>query len=145
MGCFLTWKGDKDKGDNPNKGRGIQGGKARNRSADNKGVEKNWTWNKIPPTEGEPETKTVKGRLYYWCVRQKAWTLHTPDECKLPLEGNSSEAKTATSPSYKEALQTIMTSIGEDEEEWVDSSVADDYFTRYAFLFAVPWVFRLNF
>ena len=55
----------------------------------------------------------------------QAWTLHKPAEYRLPNALDNSEAKSATSKivkssSYKEALQTIMSSIEEDEEDIVD-------------------------
>ena len=61
----------------------------------------------------------MKGRLYHWCVGHQAWTLHKPTEYRLPndAEAKSATPKTGKSPSYKEALQTIMTSIENDEKD----------------------------
>ena len=94
-------------------------------SSSNKSGDKEWAWKKIPPAEGEPESKEMKGRLYHWCIGHQAWTLHKPSDCRLPTDSNGSEAKTATSKtgttaSYKEALQTIMSVIENDEEDTVD-------------------------
>ena len=40
------------------------------------------TWKTVPPKEGEELIKTVNGKKYHWCPNHKAWTLHTPEECK---------------------------------------------------------------
>ena len=112
-----------DKGKNNRSQKRVQN---RNGNAPtNGGGDKEWAWKKIPPAEEEPESKTVKGRLYHWCVGHQAWTIHKPSACRLPNTLDNSEVKSATSKtakssSYKEALQTIMSSIEEDEEDIVD-------------------------
>ena len=47
-------------------------------------------WKQIPPKDGESTTKRVLvdgvRKKYYWCVNHKAWTLHSPQECRKSEE-----------------------------------------------------------
>ena len=60
------------------KGRG-QTGKGRQRDRKNRNEE---TWKFEAPKEGEPKTKTVKGKEWHWCTKHKRWTRHTDAECE---------------------------------------------------------------
>jgi hypothetical protein len=48
--------------------------------------EQRYKWKQIPPKDGESTTKKVLvdgvRKKYYWCVHHKAWTLHSPQECR---------------------------------------------------------------
>ena len=48
--------------------------------------EQKYKWKLIPPKDGESTTKMVlvdgERKKYHWCVNHKAWTLHSPAECK---------------------------------------------------------------
>ena len=52
--------------------------------------EQKYKWKQIPPKEGESTTKKVLvdgvRKKYYWCVNHKAWTLHSPQECRKSEE-----------------------------------------------------------
>jgi hypothetical protein len=42
-------------------------------------------WVYIGPTSGETETKTVNGKVYYWCSNHRKWSLnpqHTTPQCR---------------------------------------------------------------
>ena len=41
-----------------------------------------YKWKKVAPKPNEPRTKTVNEKVYHWCNKHQAWTLHTPAECK---------------------------------------------------------------
>ena len=129
-------------------------GQERNRNpTNNRGWDKDWAWKKISLDEGEPDFKSVKGILYHWCVNHQAWTFHKQEDCRLSIDLKNSEAKSATSktdkcPLYKEALQTIISSIevGEEEstnEEWGCSSASDPFYISNTSILAVPWVCKL--
>jgi hypothetical protein len=49
-----------------------------------------YKWKQVPPKDGELTTKRVlvEGvrKKYYWCVHHKAWTLHSPQECRKSEE-----------------------------------------------------------
>jgi len=49
-----------------------------------------YKWKQVPPKDGESTTKRVlvEGvrKKYYWCVHHKAWTLHSPQECRKSEE-----------------------------------------------------------
>lgn len=51
-------------------------------------------WKKVPPQKGEKHTKKVNKKTYHWCHNHKAWTIHSPAECKgvqakyEPVKGN---------------------------------------------------------
>jgi hypothetical protein len=48
--------------------------------------EQKYKWKQVPPKDGESTTRKVLvdgvGKKYYWCVHHKAWTLHSPQECR---------------------------------------------------------------
>jgi hypothetical protein len=52
--------------------------------------EKKYKWKQVPPKDGESTTKKVLvdgvRKKYYWCVHHKAWTLHSPQECRKSEE-----------------------------------------------------------
>jgi len=53
--------------------------------------EEKYKWKLVPPKDGESTTKRVlidgERKKYHWCVHHKAWTLHSPSECKRGLLG----------------------------------------------------------
>lgn len=34
--------------------------------------------------EENPNTTTVNGKVYHWCVKHQAWMVHSIEECNLP-------------------------------------------------------------
>ena len=40
-------------------------------------------WVKVPPANGEPNTKQKNGKTYHWCHHCKYWGLHLPGKGKL--------------------------------------------------------------
>ena len=52
--------------------------------------EQRYKWKQVPPKDGESTTKRVLvdgvRKKYYWCVHHKAWTLHSPQECRKSEE-----------------------------------------------------------
>jgi YHS domain-containing protein len=43
--------------------------------------EGSFAWKTVAPKEGEPKSKVVKGKTYYWCTNHTNlwWALHNPD------------------------------------------------------------------
>jgi hypothetical protein len=64
--------------------------------------EQRYKWKQIPSKDGELTTKRVLvdgvRKKYYWCVQHKAWTLHSPQECRKSEENR----KKRKSPSKHE-------------------------------------------
>jgi hypothetical protein len=40
-----------------------------------------YAWKKIPPKDGQKQ-KSFEGRIYYWCTKHKAWTMHKDEDCE---------------------------------------------------------------
>jgi len=61
--------------------------------------EQKYKWKQVPPKDGESTTKRVLvdgvRKKYYWCVNHKAWTLHSPQECRKSEE-NRKKRKSQT-------------------------------------------------
>jgi len=59
--------------------------------------EQKYKWKQVPPKDGESTTKRVlvEGvrKKYYWCVHHKAWTLHSPQECRKSEENRKKRKK----------------------------------------------------
>jgi hypothetical protein len=81
-----------------------------------------YAWKKIVPKTGDPKTKKVNGKSYHWCHKHAAWTVHSPDECKLTTEQDASPPS-QTTPEDKKALymskayKAIAEESDDDEEE----------------------------
>jgi hypothetical protein len=80
-------------------------------------------WKKIPPKEGESNTKQEGGKEWHWCSNHKAWTRHKESECKgidfKPTNDNAkkaSKAKDESSPRLKLANALAAISDNEDDE-----------------------------
>ena len=74
-----------------------------------------WEWKKVPPNEGDPNTKDFQNKKYHWCIKHQAWTIHTPDEYYLDLEANVANTDEGVQEE-DEALQCILSSINSDSE-----------------------------
>ena len=59
--------------------------------------EEKYKWKLVPPKDGESTTKRVlvdgERKKYHWCVHHRAWTLHTPAECKKASQGAQKKRK----------------------------------------------------
>jgi hypothetical protein len=91
-----------------------------------------FAWKGVAPKEGEPKTKVVKGKTYYWCTHHTnpLWALHNPDAfpnlCRLnpkyaELEaahkgGGKAGEPTAGDITLQQALAAIETSDSDGEE-----------------------------
>ena len=66
--------------------------------------EEKYKWKLVPPKDGESTTKRVlvdgERKKYHWCVHHKAWTLHSPTECKRATHGPSKKRKGSNKDSH---------------------------------------------
>jgi hypothetical protein len=76
-------------------------------------------WKKKEPAEKEPSTKTVNGKKYHWCPKHKLWTIHTPNDCTLQLEGETNqEQKSSLNNDPTLALsKALLGMMNEDDDE----------------------------
>ena len=81
-------------------------------------------WQKVKPKKGDPQTKTVKGKVYHWCVHHQAWTIHNPNECKLAQKTTSGKPDTHGSSKSEDpslvlsrAYQAILAANEAQEED----------------------------
>ena len=74
--------------------------------------ERDYAWKKVPPSNSEPKTKIKDDKTYHWCDEHMAWTLHTPEECKLRIEregkSNKPNTDTVTQEAVSKALKVIL-------------------------------------
>ncbi len=61
------------------------------------------------PKGRQTTEKTVKGKVYHWCIFHKKWCLHTEDECQIGQKLKEEQAE-------KEAMDAEV-----DEGEQLDS------------------------
>ena len=45
-------------------------------------------WRKTPPKDDDSKTKSVKGKIYHWCIHHMAWVRHKPEDCNLMKQRN---------------------------------------------------------
>lgn len=67
-----------------------------------------FAWKKVKPKDGDSKIKTVGGKQYHWCDKHKAWTVHSPSECRLNDNDDSAEQLVLTA-----AYNAILTSMDE--------------------------------
>jgi hypothetical protein len=91
-------------------------------------------WTSVPPKEGEPQSKTIGGKDYHWCVGNNAhkpkWVRHEPSKCSglddskkksddaKPASESKKESaiKDAKSVKWSSAMRATLSST-EDEDD----------------------------
>eukprot|EP00978_Attheya_sp_CCMP212_P019046 scaffold52887_cov69-Attheya_sp.AAC.2 len=68
---------------------------------------------KLTRNSGETFHK-VNGKMYYWCTKHNAFTLHKPEECRLEVD---SPASGVDSLSISQALVGAIEEEDEEEED----------------------------
>ena len=64
-----------------------------------------WAWKKIPPANGEANTKELSGKTYPWYIKYQAWTLRTSEQCFLPqLKPKNTNKRTSISSKLEDTL-----------------------------------------
>ena len=110
--------------------KGKKKGKTKNKkSTSNKSKQKEVeAYRKVPPKDGEPLTKVVKGKTVNWCEHHMAWGAHKPEDCELGKQrmaeqlqaqsATTSEGANVASSSTTQALDylaAVATSAARDE------------------------------
>ena len=73
-------------------------------------------WKKVPPAAGEPHTKVVNGKTYYWCKHHKLWCSHKESECKLGATQNNNTNNTgSTSNQQGLEINRNLAAIADDD------------------------------
>ena len=108
---------------NHNSGTGTTDHKKTKKSKKDK--ENKPAWMKIPPADGESQTKQAEGKEWHWCPTHAAWVRHLPAECKgIGFRGGGTKGQN-TSGSKKDPKMKIskpLTAVNdlEDEEDETD-------------------------
>ena len=98
-------KGDKEKGRKKEKGKSK--GKQRDQDPH--------AWKKVPPAEGEKETKVKEDKNYNWYKHHQAWVLHKPSECKKNPNFESNDENAEKKVSFVAQLKSILASDSDSE------------------------------
>jgi hypothetical protein len=71
--------------------------------------EEKWAWKKIPPMEGEPQSKQMPDfdKIHHWCEDHQAWVVHTPASCTVRITREEAEAA--------QALTAVLDGFESDE------------------------------
>ena len=104
-------QGQDNAGNHPNK-RGRQRSRKdkSNRQAPNEDEE----WKKVPPKQGEPETKKVDDTEWFWCREHKAWSLHATKDCRVKKAREEREKQNTQPAVAKEAVTASQTHTNEN-------------------------------
>jgi hypothetical protein len=85
----------------------------------NKGQKPKWVT--TPPKPGDPKSRKMEGKTYFWCPGHKAWVQHSPEECRLK-NAKMEEKKSTTTDKHSSstlrlatALATLIEANSEDE------------------------------
>ena len=68
-----------------------------------------YAWKKISPRDGQTQ-KTFEGRVYYWCTKHKAWTMHKDEDCEGVGVRINNRNNTNSSQSNGNESNTVQTS-----------------------------------
>lgn len=78
-------------------------------------------WMKVAPKDGEPKSKTVDDKTFYWCENHDAWVRHKPSECQgINFRGGGAkkdqDKKAGANVNKKMKLNKALASVEEDDE-----------------------------
>ena len=89
--------------------------------------DKKWAWKTKAQKGKDAKTKKVEGKIYHWCPKHVAWTLHSPAECKKGVSSEnasnnqdnaSAGGNSNSNPSAKILkLSNALVSIIEDDDD----------------------------
>jgi hypothetical protein len=82
-----------------------------------KSVRKVPNWKKKEPTSKESSTQVVNGKKYHWCPKHKLWTIHTPNDCTLQLDGESKPDHQPQKDDPTIALSKALIGMMNEEED----------------------------
>jgi hypothetical protein len=73
-----------------------QSGKG-NKSSKKSRDEEKGAWKKVPPKEGEPQSKQMSDfdKIHHWCEDHQVWVVHTPASLTVRISCEEAEAAQA--------------------------------------------------
>jgi hypothetical protein len=82
-----------------------KGNKPKKKSTD----EEKWAWKKVPPNEGEPQSKQMPDfdKIHHWCEDHQAWVVHTSASCTVRIAREEAEVA--------QALAAVLEGFESDE------------------------------
>jgi hypothetical protein len=80
-----------------------------------------WTWLKVPPKQGDKQSKTFDGKTFFWCKAHSRWGRHTTNECKKGQPGGQQTKQSNNQEQNKAGNKTIrfaesMAAVLDDDE-----------------------------
>jgi len=84
-------------------------------------------WKSKKPKEGEPKTKKVKGKEYYWCPKHKMWTQHKPDDCKKGQKSESKQTNATSGQAAQEETEAEPTTVKDTKVSRLIQAMATVY------------------
>jgi hypothetical protein len=92
-------------------------GKDKDKDKKKKGPKPSW---KTEEPKDKSKSKTVDGRTYWWCPNHKAFTMHTPQDCRgigqVTSKPKTAPGSTSAAPGRTLQLNQALTSVMMDEE-----------------------------
>lgn len=109
------------------------GGKQKNRKnrSNKKKQNEDEAWKKIPPKQGESNTKQHDKKTWMWCKHHQAWCIHTEDQCRLGKERAAKQAAART-----QANQATVNNANEAQSLLAHLPTGDPSRAAYAQLMA---------
>jgi hypothetical protein len=91
-----------------------------------------YAWQKVPPASNATTTKVFEDRVYHWCGTHKAWTMHTPAECKgVDFKKNGSGNNTNNGNNNSENQPQAMVSMSATNTPVVEVNEAYQTLVQY--------------
>jgi len=104
-------------------------GRARNQEstrAPNRRDEEKFAWKKVKPTASEKgKTKTMNEKVYHWCKKHVAWTLHSAEKCRLK-EPETIENEPEEELTMNQAMQAILDGADDESNASVGSQTGQE-------------------
>jgi hypothetical protein len=76
---------------------------------------------KVPPKQGDKQSKTFDGKTFFWCKAHSRWGRHTTNECKKGQPGGQQTKQSNNQEQNKAGNKTIrfaesMAAVLDDDE-----------------------------
>jgi hypothetical protein len=101
--------------------------KGKDKSAGKKGgrlskeeMDKKFAWKLIPPKTGEPRTKTVEGKQYFFCPHHGTkgqWVIHNPEGCRAKGKKQNNSHRSTPNLEAVQAIVDFSEEIAIDDED----------------------------
>ena len=74
----------------------------------NKPKKQDEKWRRTPPKDDDPTSKTVKGKIYHWCLHHMAWVRHKPEDCNLKKQREQGDISQSPGQSLAQTYAAIV-------------------------------------